>query len=222
MPVITIRGHSGSLTSEIARQLANRLGVHVMDRQILDEVAKRLGVPVEEVEEMEKMPITLKERIWEVVGRILDNPGAMVAGPPGHIGIIGYATFYDHLPAPTDQNAYKKALEEIVHDLATDDSVVLTAKGTQVILNQHEAAFHVFITAPLEVRVQRIMARNQMKEADTRAMTARIDGQRKAYLKRYFKVDMEDVRLYDLVLNTGKTSVEAAVDTILRLSQRSQ
>ncbi|MBI2170577.1 MAG: cytidylate kinase-like family protein [Chloroflexi bacterium] len=220
MPVITIRGHSGSFTSEIARRAADRLGVRVMDRQVLEETAKRLNMPVEEVEELEQVPTTRRERILEALGRHLQNPWALVAGPPGQIGVIGLAAYYDHLPKPTDTHEYVKALEEIVHDLATDASVVFTTKGTQVMLNQHESAFHVFITAPLDVRVKRITARNLMsREEDARAMIARIDGQRKAYLKRYFHVDMEDLRLYDLVLNTAKVSPEVAVDTILALSR---
>ncbi|MBI4340340.1 MAG: cytidylate kinase-like family protein [Chloroflexi bacterium] len=222
MPVITIRGHSGSLTSEIARTLAFRLDAHVMDRQILHEVARRLDVPIEEVEEMERVPLTRRERIQDALGRVLQQPWAMVAGSPGQMGVLGLASYYEHLPLPTDANAYKRALEEIVHDLATDDSVVFTGKGTQVMLQQQERAFHVFVTAPLELRVKRIMARNGISELEARAMIARIDGQRKAYLKRYFKVNLEDLRLYDVVINTAKIDVKAAVDTILGLSQNAQ
>ncbi|MBI4202368.1 MAG: cytidylate kinase-like family protein [Chloroflexi bacterium] len=221
MPAITVRGHSGSLTTEIAHRVAERLGVPVMDRHILEETARRLNVPVEQVEEMERVPMTLRERIVDALGRHLQNPWAMVAGPPGHMGAVGLAAYYDHLPHQADQQAYVKALENIVHDLATDDSVVLTTKGSQVMLNQHEAAFHVFTTAPLEVRVKRIMARNLLsKEEEAKAMIDRIDGERKAYLKRYFNVDRDDLRLYDLVLNTGKVSPEDAIETILNLAQK--
>ncbi|MBI4312172.1 MAG: cytidylate kinase-like family protein [Chloroflexi bacterium] len=222
MPVITIRGHSGSLTSEIARMMAYKLDAHVMDRQILHEVSKRLEIPVEEVEEMEKVPLTRRDRILDAFSRLLQQPWAMVAGPPGHIGVLGLASYYEHLPQPTDANAYRRALEEIVHDLATDDSVVFTGKGTQVMLRQQERAFHVFVTAPLELRVKRIMARNGISEAEARAMIARIDGHRKAYLKRYFKVDLEDLRLYDVVINTAKIDVKTAVDTIIHLSRSAQ
>jgi cytidylate kinase len=39
-------------------------------------------------------------------------------------------------------------------------------------------------------------------------------------IKHYFNVDWNDVKLYDLIIDMGKTSVEEAVDTIINNLQR--
>jgi cytidylate kinase len=43
----------------------------------------------------------------------------------------------------------------------------------------------------------------------------RLEGDSKSLIKHYFDEDWSDARLYDLVINMGKTSVEEAVETII-------
>jgi hypothetical protein len=54
MPVITVSRQRGSLGSYIALEVAQRLGLQYLDREILDSVAREAGVPVREVEAIEE------------------------------------------------------------------------------------------------------------------------------------------------------------------------
>jgi cytidylate kinase len=53
MPVITVSRQRGSMGSYIALEVAQRLGLQYLDREIIASVAREAGVPVESVEAIE-------------------------------------------------------------------------------------------------------------------------------------------------------------------------
>ena len=57
----------------------------------------------------------------------------------------------------------------------------------------------------------------QNRNLDHKAAKAFIDreeGDLSAYIKQYFNEDWNDARLYDLIIDMGKNTVEQAVDNI--------
>lgn len=217
MSVITIRGHYGSDADEIAAEVARRLQAPHIGQELLEEVASRLGVSLSEVEELEKVPTSLYERILDAVARALERTWG-VGGPGVPIGPVAYEPYFTPLTPPVTESAYRKALEDVVHDLASTEQVILTGRGTQVILRERERTFHIFITAPLELRAQRVARREGLPLEEARRRVMEVDARRRAFVKRYFKAHIEDLTLYDLVLNTGKFSPQVAVETIVSLA----
>ena len=63
MPLITVSRQFGSGGSEVAERVANALGWHLYDNAVVDEVARRLGMPVAEVSAREERVPSLPERI---------------------------------------------------------------------------------------------------------------------------------------------------------------
>lgn len=55
---ITITREFGSLGRSIARSLSEKLGIEFYDRDIVDEVAKQLNLPVSRISEAEEKAIT--------------------------------------------------------------------------------------------------------------------------------------------------------------------
>ena len=68
MPVITVSRQRGSMGSYIALEVAQKLGLRYLDREILDSVAREAGMPVESVEAIET-------RAWRLA-RMLHGLGA--------------------------------------------------------------------------------------------------------------------------------------------------
>jgi cytidylate kinase len=70
------------------------------------------------------------------------------------------------------------------------------------------------LIAPLELRIQRVADEQHIPLEAARAQIEASDQHRKQYLKRFYRVDWEDPSLYDLVINTGRISCEAACELI--------
>ena len=75
MPVITIRGLTGSGASDIGRQVARLIKGDYVDRQVIAEVAELLKRPQEQVEAKERIPPDLFNRIMKPLRRVLAGTG---------------------------------------------------------------------------------------------------------------------------------------------------
>jgi cytidylate kinase len=68
--------------------------------------------------------------------------------------------------------------------------------------------FNILLTAPLDVRVQRIADRDKTGfEFAKQETLAREESERNRYL-RYYDIDVRDLSVYDLILNTAKYDLE--------------
>jgi len=93
---------------------------------------------------------------------------------------------------------------------------VLVGRGGQCILRQREDVFHVFVYAPRQHRLRRVLP-EVSNEAEARSRMDQIDQQRLAYIQRYFESDWDDRRLYQLMLNSrlGEEAASAVVTSAM-------
>ena len=66
------------------------------------------------------------------------------------------------------------------------------------------------VTCPFEVRVQRIASREEREYADVEHETRKREEFEKKRYMEYYDVDIDDMSVYDLVLNTSLFSIEAS------------
>ena len=59
------------------------------------------------------------------------------------------------------------------------------------------------------------MQSRDMERDNAHKLAEQHDGWRKAYLRNAHKADWDDPLLYDLTINTGRVSPEAAVDIVI-------
>ncbi len=200
MPIITIRGQLGSGATEIGRQIADRLHIDYVDREIIAKVAARLQREEEEVVTKEMPPGSLIGRIVEALG----NSGVDFQG--------AYVPFWQ---TPLGDTRYLQALETVVKELARSESLVIQGRGSQFILKDHPGAFHVLLVAPMEVRVKRVMQDLKLNQEAAKREIVNYESSRREFIKRYFKADREDPVFYDLIVNTGHFTFQAATSIIL-------
>jgi cytidylate kinase len=208
MPVVTIRGQMGSGVTEIGKLVAKRLGTEYVDREILAEVAARLGHQEEKIETKEMPAGTFMEKIYE----------ALRLGAPAVPGVGGVGVPSVVLPTwetPIDDPNYLAQLVSVIKELAAVGSIVIQGRGSQFILKDYPGAFHVFVVAPLSVRIDRVMNSQKLDKKAAGQEINRYDSSRHEFIKRYFKAELEDPIHYDLVINTGHIDYENAASIIL-------
>jgi len=190
MPIVTIRGHLGSGAPEIGRQIAERLQVDYVDREIIAQVAARVNRDQQEVMDKETPPSSFLGRIGEALT---------------HSSATGMGFEGAYLPTwqmPLDDIRYLEALRAVIRELAESQSIVILGRGSQFILKDYPRALHVLIVAPLQTRVKRVMEDMKSGEENARQEIARFDKSRREFTKRYFQAELENPAHYDLVINT--------------------
>lgn len=74
--------------------------------------------------------------------------------------------------------------------------------------------FRVRIIAPIDLRIQNMSEEFGVPAEETRRRILRTESDRRAFVRKYFYADIADPANYDLVINTGTLSIDAAVGTV--------
>ena len=104
---------------------------------------------------------------------------------------------------------------EVILQLAHVGHVVFVGRGANVITQALPGGFHVRLIAPLEIRIQRMMALQKCDFSAAKALAEKTDQARRRYLQSNFGQNIEDPHAYDLVINTGQLSAAAAARLII-------
>lgn len=121
---------------------------------------------------------------------------------------------------------YLTILQSAVLDVAETDDAVIMGRSGQVLLRGIGHVLRVFVRAPFDLRVRRVLedlANRAAEPVDIRTtaeMLRRNDREKAGRVRYLFDVDWRDPTLYDLVINTETLTVAAAVDLILDLLRR--
>lgn len=116
-----------------------------------------------------------------------------------------------------NQLTYLEYLDGSLKELAGRQSAIMVGFGSQIFFKDDPEAIHVRIIAPNELRLERI--RNDLHITPQLADEYLKSGDRKYqhFVSTVFGVNAMDDYLYHAVINTGRTSVDGAVDMILAL-----
>ena len=187
-----------------------------MDRQVLSEVAKHLGTTVEEVADIDHVPTKLRGRIAKELGRAFEQ---ISAGP---VAPFDLGPHYVPTGEVLTEEKYVEALEAVLHDLVDTESVVLMSRGAEMILKDHPDSLHIHLHAPLDVRIPRVRDYFHITKEEAEKRIEEWDKAHKAYIKKYFNTDVENMEHYDLVINTRRISLNEAINMIVALAKQSE
>jgi cytidylate kinase len=187
---LTIARDEGSLGNEIAQQLSRRLGWHVFDREIVDYIAKNNHVRKKLVRELDQKS---QGFIQDAIPRLLSIPE--------------HASF--------GREEYHEALLKTLVCLATHGTAILVGRGGNFVLREDADGLNVRVTASAEVRAQRLSENWKVTMEEARRRMRAGDEERRKFIRHYYRQDFDDVRFYDIVLNTDRVSAERAACSIL-------
>jgi cytidylate kinase len=219
MAIISLSRQLGAGGSEIAAGVAKALGLRIVDREAIDQAAMEAGVP----------EIALQELGYEgrrgLVQRILDALKASPAVPS--VVEMQRRDAGTSLPMPRGiftparpllsaaMEEYVRMVGMVILDMAAEGNVLIMGRASQVILRDHLEALHVQIVAPLVRRVEKRMRIEGLTQRDATQRILASDQARADFLRRYYGVNWLDPQLYDLVINTGRTSIQTAVQLVV-------
>jgi cytidylate kinase len=109
---------------------------------------------------------------------------------------------------------YLKTTTLIIEELAAGGKIVLLGRGSQMILKDLPGAVHVLCTAPQKFRAHRLAERDGIGIEEATRHVADKDRAQAAYYRKFWKVEFEDPRLYDLTVDTSRLSYEIAADLV--------
>jgi hypothetical protein len=106
-------------------------------------------------------------------------------------------------------------LQAVLYDYARKGNVIMVGRGGQVLLRDLPGVLHLRVVAPFELRLRRFMEQEKIDEKQATRILRRSDRDSAGFIQSFFDVDWDNAALYDLVVNTHKISVDAAVKIIL-------
>jgi len=195
--LITISREFGGGGSDLAAGLGARLGWPVLDRDLIRRVAERLRLDDSTVEHLDEHPPSLIARIATVL--IIPQPDHLSFAPPTDL-------------ASADRIA--EASRAVITKAAETPPLIVVGHGAQCIFAGRADAMHIRVVGPMESRLERAMRRLQVDGAHAATLLRRADDERRAYVQRYFHQDLRNELLYDMVINTGRLSIDEAAAVI--------
>ena len=110
---------------------------------------------------------------------------------------------------------YLDRLQSVIYELAKKGDAVFFGRGSQLLLNAFDCAFHVLVTGSMKKRIQRMMEEKQIGGEVAEKMIRQSDQDKRGFLRYAYDEDWLNPYLYDLMLNTDKLSVDSAVKILI-------
>ncbi len=213
MPVITIGRQFGAGGATVGRMLATELKADFLDSGIIDEVARRLQLPKEEVEAEDEQPGSLLARLLVALGSATSEPlipPEATAWEPPNAG-----------PTFDTRKAVLQITQHVIEEAARSGNVVIVGRGGAYILSNFPGALHVFLRAAEAIRIRTIMARfNISSEEEAKRRMKQTDENWTSYIRQVYGHDRTHPAHYDMVLDTGRLGYDATMDAILAAFKR--
>jgi cytidylate kinase len=105
-------------------------------------------------------------------------------------------------------------MSETVLRLASLGHVILIGQGAGIITRKLRGGTHVRLIGSLEKRAAHMMEYLGLPEKQAREHVMKEDRDRRDHIKRYFKADIADPSLYDVIINTDTVPLQHAVAII--------
>jgi cytidylate kinase len=194
--IVTIEREYASGASEIAQKLAERLGWTLWDQALTDEIARLLDCPSQTVEEREERKDPVTYRLFKSFMR---------------------GSFEGSLNAPrlkmVDADCIRAIAQQVVRDVAQRGNAVIVGRGSAFYLHDRTDALHVFIYAPFEEKVRRLISKGKT-ENEAVDLVETVDQERSEYIQKYFNLEWPSRQFFHLMVNS-EMGDEMAVETIL-------
>ena len=104
--------------------------------------------------------------------------------------------------------------------VAEKGNCVIVGRGSQQFLKKRQDTLRVFLYAPREDKVRRLLSRGK-SEKDAEELVDSVDRERADFIQKYFSADWPDRPIYHAMLNTA-IGDECTADMILSLAHTYQ
>ena len=194
--VITIARQYGSGGRTIGKMLAEELGIHYYDRELMRLASEDSGI---------------NEALFAKADEKVKSNPLFGVGKKVYSGEL--------LPPDSDDFTSTDNLfnyqAKIIHEIAAQESCVIIGRCADYILKDQEDVLSVFIHAPKDFCMEKAGEVLNMKGRELEKYIAKTDKYRADYYKYHTGRDWTDARNYDLCLNSSKLGYERCVQEII-------
>jgi cytidylate kinase len=196
--IVTIEREYGCGGGEIAQRLATYLGWKLWDQLLTEEIARLADCPKKVVEQREERTDPLYYRLFKSFLRG-SYEGSLNA----------------HKLKMVDSECILEFTEKVVQHAASAGNCVIVGRGSQHFLRNRQDVLRVFLYAPREEKVRRVIGRGK-SEQEAIELVDTVDQERADFIAKYFKVEWPSRSIYHAMINT-EIGDENVVHTIVDL-----
>ena len=194
--IITVEREYGAGGSLVAAELARRKGWRLLDQQLTCEIAKLAGVHEKAVARHSEKCDPLMHRLAKVFWR-----GSHERSLP-----VGEDKIFD-------ADEMVEMAHQVIEKVAREGNCVIVGRGAPHILRHRDDTFRVFIYGSREEKIRRLV-KLKVDEQEATQMVDTIDGERAAFVRKYFNAEWPSRHLYHMLLNSDP-GIQYAAETVL-------
>ena len=196
--ILVIEREFGAGGSEIAAQVAERLGWTLLDHAITEEISRSAKMLPEDCRRREDRLDPWLYRLAKVFWR------------GSHERSMGLS---DNEVMDADRLVH--LTREVIERAADEGNCVIVGRAAAYFLRNREDVYCVFLYAPRDLKYHQNLARTK-NEAEALDLVDTVDEQRREFIKHYYGAEWPSRHLYDAMINTS-IGEEKTVDLILHL-----
>ena len=199
--IYTIGREFGSGGREVGEKLAQKLGIKLYDKELLQQAAKDSGFCEEIFENHDEKPTN--SFLYSLV---MDT-----------YSVSGYSAA-PFLDMPLNHKVFLAQFETI-KKIAEKESCVIVGRCADYALSDNPDCINVFIHADLDVRIKNVSKNLNITENKARDIINKTDKQRASYYNYYTSKKWGDSKSYNLSLDAGKLGTDNCVEMILKFRE---
>jgi CMP/dCMP kinase len=208
LPLITLARQYGTDARQIGERLAVALAAPLYDREVLTWVAQAAQVEEETIAAAEHQP-SLLDRLVESLSQIVPLPGDPVEGQQAAVAAYFYSSA-----------RFREVVAEVLRGIADAGPGVVVGHAAQIVLGTRPDVLTVFLHAPREERIRRLVSRRGLSNKEATQRVDRSDKERAHFLRSVYHIDRYDLRHYDLTINTTGRTADEVVAQIVPAAQQ--
>ncbi|MDP9111656.1 MAG: cytidylate kinase-like family protein [Candidatus Eremiobacteraeota bacterium] len=194
--IVTISNQYGSGAIAVAELAARELGYEFVDRQLPVVVAKRMRISPEEASAADEMGRSLGSRVLSSME--LATPELATTSL-----------------RPTFDDEYIREVQAAVREYASHGNVLIVGRGAGVILGRRPDVLRVFMHAPREWRIERVMEDFSLQRRAATVEVDRVDRARDAHLRDWYGAELGSPEIYDLSIDTSAFGARHSAELIV-------
>ena len=195
--VITIARSYGSGGRTLGKKLAEELGIHCYDRELIRMASDESGINEalfgEVDEKMKKSPL-----LFNILKK---NPYKGGVLPPESSDFV------------SDDNLFNYQAK-IIRELAGKESCVIIGRCSNYILKDYPNVLRVFIHADWDFRMEKAAEKLSMSQKEIEKFLQKDDKRKDEYYRRFTGEEWKDATQYDLCLDSSKLGYEKCIEEI--------
>ena len=189
--VITIDRQYGSGGRVVGKRLAEELGIHFYDNDILKLTSERTAIGEQ------YFRLADEKAGNNILYKIVQHLTPDISSPKLDENIV------------SPENLFRFQAE-VIREIAKNETCIIAGRCSNFVLSEAKMEDHVdfFVYADEETRIQRAMDYNKIEREEAIKRIKRINNERRKYHKYYTGQDWMNPESYDLMINASRISYD--------------